>query len=138
MSKIPFVFVMPEEAVPDVARLQSASYLRRSFQLDQDPVRATLYTTGLGVYEPYVNGALADPAKLMPGFTNYHRRVQYFTSDVTGLVHRGENVLAAILGDGWYRGCMGAFSQRAFYGDRLMFAGALKIETAEETLWICR
>lgn len=136
MSNIPFVFVMPENTVPEPGRLQPASYLRRNFNLEVQPVRATLYTTGLGVFQPFVNGMEADKARLMPGFTNYHKRVQYFASDVTELLHKGENVMAAILGDGWYRGCMGAFSQRAFYGERLLFAAALEIVTAGETLWI--
>lgn len=131
-----FTFVYPEQEIPAQTYLQPASYLRKTFTLEGKPLRATLYTTALGVYEPYINGRRADEARLMPGFTNYHARVQYFESDVTEFVKEGKNVIAAVLGDGWYRGCLGAFSQRAFYGDRLMFAAALEIKTAQETIWI--
>lgn len=136
MANPPFTFVYPESAAPEANRLQPASYLRKTFELTGMPLKATLYATALGVYEPYVNGKRADAARLMPGFTNYHKRVQYFETDVTQLLREGKNVLAAVVGDGWYRGCMGAFSQRAFYGDRLMFAASLEIETAQGVIWV--
>ena len=37
-----------------------------------------------------------------PGWTDYHKRVQYVSYDVTPLLHRGDNAIGAILGDGWF------------------------------------
>ncbi|MBR0280772.1 MAG: family 78 glycoside hydrolase catalytic domain [Oscillibacter sp.] len=129
MGQLQFSFVTPEQSAPERNQLQPASYLRRSFVLEGAIRKATLYSTALGVYIPYINGREVENARLMPGFTNYHKRVQYFTTDVTDALREGENVLAAILGDGWYRGSLGAFSQRAFYGDRIQFAAILEVET---------
>ena len=42
-----------------------------------------------------------------PEWTDYHTRVQYQTHDVTGMLQDGENVLGAIVGDGWYAGRIG-------------------------------
>lgn len=136
MQDILFSFLEPELENPDEKRLQPASYLRKVFFADGQIVKATLYTTGLGVYVPYLNGADVSTSLLMPGFTNYHKRVQYFAADVTAYVRPGKNVIAAVLGDGWYRGCLGAFSKRAFYGNKLKFAAALELVTADGIRWI--
>jgi len=131
-----FVFIEPEETTPEKNRLQPASYLRKTFQLPEMPTSAILYTTGLGVYIPYVNGIAVEPARLMPGFTDYRKRVQYFETDVTEYVRKGKNVISAVLGDGWYRGSLGAYSRRAFYGDNILFAGTLKVEIGSHIIWI--
>ena len=50
---------------------------------------------------------------LSPGITDYRRRVQYQTYDVTDLVKNGENVIEVELADGWYRGSCGAWGRKA-------------------------
>lgn len=136
MDKVKFFFIEPESEKPEESCLQPASYIRKSFYVKGKVQRATLYTTGLGVYVPYVNGHEAGNSLLMPGFTNYKKRVQYFTKDVTDYIKDGDNVIAAILGDGWYRGSLGAFSTRAFYGDKIKFAASLEVVTDQGTSWI--
>ncbi|MBI4879025.1 MAG: glycoside hydrolase family 78 protein [Planctomycetes bacterium] len=83
--------------------------LRKSFLLPPGArvARATAYATALGLCELRVNGARAGENELAPEWTDYHRRVQYQTYDVTRLLRPGENVLAALLGDGWYAGKIG-------------------------------
>ncbi|MFC8084226.1 alpha-L-rhamnosidase [Streptomyces sp. NPDC057340] len=82
--------------------------LRRAFRLPGRPVaRARLYATALGVYEARLNGRRVGRDRLAPGWTDYHRRVQYQTYDVTGQVREGDNVLAVDLAAGWYAGCVG-------------------------------
>ena len=57
---------------------------------------------------------------LAPGWTAYDERLLADTYDVTALVHPGANVIAATLGDGWWRGRLGFKPQRdrATYGER--------------------
>jgi alpha-L-rhamnosidase len=50
---------------------------------------------------------------LAPGWTDYAQRIPYQTYDVTALLQPGENVLAALLGDGWYAGFVGFDAKRA-------------------------
>lgn len=97
-----------------------ADYLRRGFTAAERPVRATLYVTALGLYEAYINGQRVGDDVMAPGWTDYHRRVDYQVHDVTDLVDAGENVLGAIIGEGWYSGRVGHNQRRAdnHYGGR--------------------
>jgi len=106
-----------------------AAYLRRSFVLDEQPVRAILRAAALGLYEAWVNGERVGPEALSPGWTDYNRRVPYLAHDVTGLLRQGENVLAVLLGDGWYAGHVGDAGPGQ-YGDLPYFCARLDLETA--------
>lgn len=62
-------------------------------------------TTGLGVYEIYVNGKLVGDEILKPGFTHYEKTKLSFTYDVTGCFKTAsgdENVLSAQVTPGWW------------------------------------
>lgn len=136
-SHVLFQFIEPERDVPNINQIQPASYVRKVFNVNKAVRKATLYTTALGVYEPYINGTKVEKAKLMPGFTNYNKRVQYFETDVTKLLQNGTNVIAAVVGDGWYRGALGAYSKRAFYGDKVRFAASLEMQDEDGTIsWV--
>src|SRR6185437_6082244 len=50
---------------------------------------------------------------LAPGWTDYTQRIAYQAYDVTSLLAEGENVLGAILADGWYAGFYGFDPKRA-------------------------
>ena len=81
---------------------QPAAYLRRSFPLAKKVQSARLYVTALGSYRVYLNGDPVAGDVLTPEFTDYRKRVLYQTYDVSTLMVSGKNVLAALLGDGWY------------------------------------
>jgi alpha-L-rhamnosidase len=109
------------DTVPDVDgvyQTSAAPLLRTEFTLDETPVRGRIYATALGLYELWVNGTRVGDQVLTPGWTDYHRRIQYQTYDVTGLLVAGRNALGVVLGDGWYRGHIATLG-RHFYGDRL-------------------
>ena len=93
--------------------LRAAPYLRRPFQVRQ-PVRAArLYITALGLYEARLNGRRVGDAHLAPGWTDYGQRIHYQAYDVTELVAPGENVLGAVIADGWYSGFIGFDAKHA-------------------------
>src|SRR5205085_1220224 len=95
------------------AREQSPSpLLRTAFSLPAAPVRARLHVTSLGVHEMRINGVRVGDHLLDPGWTSYSHRLLVSTHDVTGLLAAGENVLAGVLGDGWYRAPRPARSPR--------------------------
>ncbi|OLC06854.1 MAG: alpha-L-rhamnosidase [Gemmatimonadetes bacterium 13_1_40CM_66_11] len=101
--------------------------LRRAFRVDDRVRAARLYVTSLGLYEIYLNGQRVGDQLFTPGWTSYHRRLQYQTYDVTPLLRPGANVVGAMLGDGWYRGHLGFFGQRNLYGRRLALRAQLEI-----------
>lgn len=105
-------------------------YLRREFTLDRRPLRARLYATARGVYEPRLNGARVGDNELAPGWTEYRRRLQYQTYDVTSLLREGPNVLATVVADGWWAGYVGFDpSQPArHYGECPSFLGQLVVD----------
>ncbi len=98
---------------PVASALAPAPYLRRSFTLDGPAESARLYVTALGLYEARLNGRRVGDAYLAPGWTDYGQRVPYQVYDVTGLLREGENVLGAVLGDGWYAGFAGFDAKHA-------------------------
>lgn len=113
-------------------------YLRRAFRLDRPVRRATLYAAAKGLYLLYLNGRRAGDAALAPEWTEYQKRIVYDTYDVTGLLQVGENVLGAILGDGWFAGYVGWKGGRNHYGRQPWLLAQLEIEHTDgsRTIWV--
>ena len=105
-------------------------YLRKSFSLPADVVTARLYVTALGLFECSLNGQTVGADVFAPGWTDYHKRVQYLTYDVTSLLQRGDNVLGAALGDGWAVGYLG-WLHRQNYVDRPQLLAQLEVTLAD-------
>ena len=78
--------------------------------------KARLYVTACGLYEIKLNGQRVGNFVLAPGHTDYRRRIQYQTYDVTDFIQGGTNEITAELADGWYRGSCGAWGLRNQYG----------------------
>jgi alpha-L-rhamnosidase len=118
---------------PAVPTLMPAPYLRRVFAAAKPVASARLYVTALGLYEARINGHRVGDAVLAPGWTDYDRRLLYQTYDVTGLLAPGENVMAAILADGWYAGFFGFDAKRAgaHYGTTPELLAQLRVTYAD-------
>ena len=108
-----------------------APLLRREFRL-AGPVRsARLYVTSLGLNLSEINGHPVGDQVLSPGWSEYDRRIEYQTYDVTGLLREGANAIGVTLGDGRYRGNLGTAGQRNVYGSRLALLAELKVVLAD-------
>ena len=81
---------------------QPAAYLRRTLALSKNIQSARLYVTALGSYRVFLNGSQVGSDVLTPDFTEYRKRVLYQAYDVTSSLVNGNNVISALLGDGWY------------------------------------
>ena len=92
-----------------------------------DVKKARLYITACGLYEAKLNGLRIGDFILAPGITDYRKRVQYQTYDVTDLLKAGENTLTVQLADGWYRGSCGAWGLKNQYGTEIKFLAQLEI-----------
>lgn len=92
-------------------------YLRKVFRCDKPVQRARLHITALGMYEASLNGVRIGDDVLTPGWTDYSKRVQCQTYDVTGQLQQGDNAIGVILGDGWYCGFV-SWMGRQLWGDR--------------------
>ena len=116
-----------------------ATRIAKEFTIDKPIRRARLYATALGLYVPFVNGARATNTRLMPGWTQYEKRVQYQAFDVTELLRPGANVLAALLGDGWYSGTISRVATppgTCGWGWAPQFRAELRLEYADGSVEI--
>jgi alpha-L-rhamnosidase len=113
--------------------LPPVPYLRATFRADRPVLRATLYASALGLVEPHLNGHLVSEDFFTPGWTDYSRRVDYRTYDVTPWVRPGENALGAVLSDGWYAGYVGYGGHRDHYGKLPRIRMQLQVDYADGT-----
>jgi alpha-L-rhamnosidase len=105
-------------------------YLRKSFGLTSPVQRAVLYVTALGLYEARLNGQRVGDHVLAPDWTDYRKRVRYQAYEVTPMLRSGENVLGALLANGWYSGHIGNGGFE-FYGDQPKFLAQLEVTYAD-------
>lgn len=75
---------------------------RKTFVSENHIKKARLYVSGLGYYEMFINGKKAGNSVLDPGYTDFRKRVLYASYDVTKMLQKGKNTLAAVLGNGWF------------------------------------
>ncbi|WP_150306397.1 alpha-L-rhamnosidase [Planctomonas psychrotolerans] len=111
-----------------------AQLLRHEFTLDDAPERARAYATFLGIGELWINGTRVGDEHLAPGWTSYQERVLVSTFDVTALLVAGDNAVAAVVADGWYRGRFGFKGRTGIYGDRLGALVQVEVDGAPVTV----
>ena len=86
----------------------SARYLRTEFEVESKDIRqATLYVSGLGMYEAFINGQKVGDDVLAPAPTDYRKTVLYNAYDVTEQMKQaqtdlGKAGLGLVLGNGRY------------------------------------
>ena len=78
-----------------------------AFKLENEKeIKSAIWmTTGLGIYELFVNGQLIGDEILKPGFSHYKKTKYSFTYDITGSIDRtkgGLNVFSAQVTPGWW------------------------------------
>ena len=97
-------------AIPEDARAASAeklNYLRKTFKLAKPVAKARLFVTALGLYQVHLNAQRVGDSVFAPEWTDYSKRIRYQVHDVTTMLKSGDNVLAGLVGTGWYCGHIG-------------------------------
>lgn len=115
----------------DKKRRYPVDCFRRAFQVEKPVKKARLYITACGLYEARLGGKKVGDFCLAPGHTDYRKRVQYQTYDVTEQLNDGENELTVQLADGWYRGACGAWGRKNQYGSETKLLAQLEITYAD-------
>ncbi|MBO0982619.1 alpha-L-rhamnosidase [Rathayibacter sp. SD072] len=110
-----------------------ATCFRRTFTVGNGLRRAELVVTALGVVEASVNGTRLGDEVLAPGWTSYRHRVVARRHDVTELLVTGENVLSAIVGEGWAVGALTWENNRHNYADRPALYARLELHYDDRT-----
>ena len=107
--------------------LGQVPHLRKTAMLVKAIKQARLYASALGLYEFYVNGQRVGHDVFNPSWTDYQKRVQYHTYDITPLLRSGDNAFGIILGDGWYAGYVGLGGPHR-YGPQAFALAQLEVE----------
>ena len=79
----------PWDSVSQFPRL-SARYFRKEVSANKNIKRATVYISGLGLYELYINGKKIGDKVLAPSPTDYSKTILYNTFDVTQQLKKGK------------------------------------------------
>lgn len=105
----------------------------KMFSLTNKIRSARLYASARGIYDVTVNGQRIEEFILAPGMTDYRKRIQYQTYDVTKLLN-WNNTLELRLADGWYRGSSAAYGVTNVYGTQTSVIAQLEITYADGTV----
>ncbi|NYD90722.1 family 78 glycoside hydrolase catalytic domain [Sphingomonas melonis] len=79
-----------------------ARLLRRRFACAAVPPVVRLHVAALGGYRIWINGRRVGDDELQAEPAEYRRHIPYRSYDVASLLRPGENVVAVIVGDGFY------------------------------------
>jgi len=118
---------------PSGLELHPLPLLRKTFQVSKKAVRAWVHVAALGTCRVHINGKPVTDDLFVPGRSDFRKRAYYRTYDVTPLVRRGSNAVAATLADEWYAGYCGGWGRPRFYGGEPRLLVQLEIELADGT-----
>jgi len=104
------------EKAPTLTEPGTPALFHKEFDVPASVKRATLYASARGLFRLRLRGRRVSEDVFAPEWTDYDKRIHYRTYDVTRLVGRGRNVIAAMLGDGWWSGYVGWQETRGRYG----------------------
>ena len=105
----------------------------REFSLKKPVKRARLYASARGVYDATLNGYRSEDFILAPGMTDYRKRIQYQTYDVTALLTE-KNRVELRLADGWFRGSSAAYGVVNVYGSQTSVTAQLEVVYEDRTM----
>jgi alpha-L-rhamnosidase len=113
----PEIIKRDKEAIaPTLTKPGTPALFRKEFDIPGKVWRATLYASARGLFRLRLGGRRVGDEVFAPEWTDYSKRIQYRTYDVTSLIKPGKNALGAVLGDGWWSGYVGWQETRARYG----------------------
>jgi len=121
-------WINPESENLTEVNNRPVSYLKSSFSVSKTDC-ARLYITAHGMYHAYINGTRVGDAVLTPGTSEYNKRLEYQTYDVSAIIKEGDNEIEVILGDGWYRGKSGMNNVKGnLYGTDISLLAQLEVD----------
>ena len=102
-------------------------FIKKIELLEKKIKKARIYATCCGVYEIYMNNERVGDTFLAPGWTSYHKRLQYQTYDITSVLEQTNNI-EITLGNGWYSGYLNGEGENHFYGDKTALLAMVRVE----------
>ena len=88
--------------LPQNVEISESPMLRKTFTLSGSGEKVLLYVNSLGYHEIYLNGVKFGEDVLSPAVSQFDKRSQVITYDVSTYLKTGENDMVIWLGMGWY------------------------------------
>ena len=114
-----------------------SSWFVATLENEKKVTAAHWMTTGLGVYDLYVNGRLIGEEILKPGFTHYAKTKRSFTYDITNVFNTAadaKNQLAVQVTPGWWADkIITPLDNDGMIGKKVSFRGVLEVTFADGT-----
>lgn len=100
--------------------------------------KARLYITARGIYECQVNGQTLTDRVLAPGITQYDKRLNYQTYDITDKLNKGKNGLGVTIASGWWADAQ-TFSllNYNYFGDKESLLAKVVVTYEDGTEEVC-
>ena len=121
----------------DCRAADGASWFVSSLKNEGKVVAARWMTSGLGVYELYINGCPVGEEVLKPGFTHYAKTKRSFTYDITDIISAGkdaENVFSAQVTPGWWADkIVTPGGHEGMTGNKTAFRGVVELTYSDGT-----
>ncbi|MGE5436177.1 MAG: family 78 glycoside hydrolase catalytic domain, partial [Syntrophothermus sp.] len=92
-----------------------AAYFKKEFSCSKKIKTAFVYCSSLGLYHLEINNKKISEDNLLPGWTDFNKRVYYNAYNVTSII-TAKNNINIILADGYYSGYCGWEKGRGYYG----------------------
>ena len=114
----------------DKAWIPATPYFKKHVSLKGKIKSATLHITSLGVFVAEIDGVRVGDDYMAPGWTNYNKRLQFFTYDVTNMLSDESDLIVGV-GNGWFSS-RGGFPDTidGMYGSHPALIAALEIKYA--------
>ena len=105
------------------------TYLRKTFEIPagKSVKSARLYVASKGIFQASINGKKVGNDFWGTGWTDYKKRIQTNTYDVSKMLKSGNNAVCAIIADGWYSGRIQYRDRNSFYSQKPEFLAQLEI-----------
>lgn len=120
-----------DDPIPDGENGHPLPVFTTTFTITGQAARARLYLTAHGIYEAALDGEKLGDAWFAPGWTDYHKRLQYQTLPLK--LTPGEHTLSVTVGSGWYKGALGFVPTPNHYGSKAGLLALLYIDYADGT-----
>ena len=127
--------ITPEIRNQDIPDGLGIPVFYKHFKIKKDIKNCIINITSLGCFNLYVNGSKVGNDELMPGWTDFNKRVLYYTYDLTGIITKGKNAVAVPVSLGWWAG---RISLNTYKDNDIAFICEIKIEYEDGTIeYIC-